>query len=316
MSDKNTDSLEEQLKSCRKELEFYKKVVEMLPNAIFLKDEELKFKFFSKEYARMFGTNTDNLLGKYVEDLEYLSPESRKRYAREDRNAVDNQGHIHYTTQMRLADNTDHDTLYWVQGFETNSGVRGLVGEIVDISEETCIKRKLESHIRLLSEANKQIEIMSKKDPLTKLYNRVVLDEAFNSLISDTDSYFSALLLDLDNFKDINDEFGHLAGDEVLKSFAHIIQSNLRKCDVAIRYGGEEFFILLPKTDINGAKIIAERIRKNTQNELSNFYGGGVTVSIGATESIKTDNINNLIKRVDKAMYAAKKNGKNQICVG
>ncbi len=128
---------------------------------------------------------------------------------------------------------------------------------------------------------------------------------------------FSMLIMDIDHFKNINDTYGHLIGDEILRSIGETLQSKdcLRANDVAGRFGGEEFVILLPETNANFAYLVAERLRKkieSTTYQFNDITNISITISIGITESLLTDeNKENVIKRADSALYYAKANGRN-----
>jgi diguanylate cyclase (GGDEF)-like protein/PAS domain S-box-containing protein len=130
----------------------------------------------------------------------------------------------------------------------------------------------------------------------------------------------SMFLADIDMFKDFNDTYGHWEGDNVLKKIGEILQKNIRMIDMAFRYGGEEFIVLLPETKYNDAIIVAERIRKAVAQTV--FYPFSLdghpdiiskTVSIGVTEFLHNDDIKSFLKRVDNAMYQAKKTGRNMV---
>ncbi|MEK6792765.1 MAG: GGDEF domain-containing protein [Nanoarchaeota archaeon] len=122
----------------------------------------------------------------------------------------------------------------------------------------------------------------------------------------------SIMILDLDNFKKLNDTYGHLIGDEVLKRLGFVLKNNTRKYDLVSRFGGEEFIILLPNTKIKRAKVVCDRIRRQVQNDRElNKYS--VTFSGGLTEYKKLDSIKKMQLRADKAVYQAKKKGKNRI---
>jgi len=156
------------------------------------------------------------------------------------------------------------------------------------------------------------------RDVLTGLYNRLAINGILSKLWSDghmTDTPLTVAMLDLDNFKEVNDRYGHVVGDELLKEVSYIIKKSLREEDVAIRYGGEEFVIILPKTDSSGAKIPLERIRKRIEDETFTDAGIKTTVSIGV--SVYPDdrplNMEELIKYADAALYEAKTRGKNRI---
>jgi len=167
-----------------------------------------------------------------------------------------------------------------------------------------------------LSKLKKKLEELSIKDPLTNLYNRRYGNKVSENifLLSKRNSQkMSILMFDLDDFKDVNDTYGHKIGDEVLKSFANILQKLSRKSDTVCRYGGEEFIIFLPDTKTKGATILAQKIRKETQALIIN-NSVKITVSIGISElDLKDNSIENTIKRADDALYQAKANGKNQV---
>jgi diguanylate cyclase (GGDEF)-like protein len=126
------------------------------------------------------------------------------------------------------------------------------------------------------------------------------------------------LMADLDHFKKVNDTMGHLAGDYVLRETAELLKKSLRKSDVAVRYGGEEFAVLLPETPQEGAFILAERLREKLASSCFKYNEQAiyVTMSIGiAAHSPETDSSNaDLIKKADTALYRAKEDGRNRCC--
>lgn len=155
-------------------------------------------------------------------------------------------------------------------------------------------------------------------DPLTLLGNRTALDAALNRELQMAERHqheLSLLMVDVDFFKKINDTYGHHRGDLVLCEIAKVIQAACRGSDITFRYGGEEFVVILGKTDAMGAKIIAERIRQQI-SETQISYNGKViatTVSIGIAtrHSNEKERINDLFERADKALYSAKESGRN-----
>jgi len=149
-------------------------------------------------------------------------------------------------------------------------------------------------------------------DPLTGVNNRRGLEDTLETsfaLLERYDTPFSLLILDLDHFKAINDERGHLYGDSVLKSVANLLSDNVRETDTLCRYGGEEFVIVLPHTDIDGACIFAERLRSRIQNTLK------ITVSVGVAKAQTEDKQTTLLGRADAALYGAKAAGRNLVYV-
>jgi len=171
------------------------------------------------------------------------------------------------------------------------------------------------------SQQAKYIEIireMAIRDELTGLYNRrhvlELLDYEKNRS-SRGGSIFCLAMLDIDHFKNVNDHHGHLTGDEVLREVATMINETLRKTEFCGRYGGEEFLIVLPQTDIKGALIGAERVRTTIENTLFPDLGSDfkVTVSIGLSEYQIREDVDKIIARADEALYRAKNGGRNRV---
>ncbi|MFT5693051.1 MAG: diguanylate cyclase (GGDEF)-like protein/PAS domain S-box-containing protein [Oceanicoccus sp.] len=150
-------------------------------------------------------------------------------------------------------------------------------------------------------------------DILTSLFNRRKFEEELAREISRSKRYLtplSLLLFDADYFKDINDQYGHSVGDKVLQVLAKVISNNNRSSDICARWGGEEFVVILPETNIRQARVIAEKKRLMIANE--SFDGKiNISCSIGVTEFKKTDDFDSFIKRLDLALYEAKNSGRN-----
>ena len=152
----------------------------------------------------------------------------------------------------------------------------------------------------------------SQIDALTKIYNRGALEKELNKIIKEKSG--SLLFFDLDNFKSINDTFGHEKGDLVLKEFSRIIKNNIRGGDVFGRWGGEEFILVLPEAKLEDGIKIAEKLRKLV--EKFNFAGLKITVSIGVTQFKRGENLSKAVKRADENLYKAKRTGKNKVVGG
>jgi len=157
------------------------------------------------------------------------------------------------------------------------------------------------------------------KDHLTKIYNRLYLEEEAVREIEKARRYsypVSLIMFDLDEFKKVNDTFGHSRGDQVLITFANLLRSRIRGTDIPVRYGGEEFVVLLPYTYADEAYHVAERIRKEFENMEFNFDGNrfSLTVSAGVSAGRRGEyNLDELIAMADRAMYRAKEGGKNRV---
>lgn len=156
---------------------------------------------------------------------------------------------------------------------------------------------------------------MACTDPLTGLFNRRRFMETAQYRLEEARRYghpFSVMLMDLDHFKQINDQYGHGSGDAVLRAFADLIQRTARINDCVARWGGEEFIVILPNTDQAMAAKLAERLRVLT-TEITVLPNRRVTVSTGVSEYRAADDLDTLIQRADEALYCAKQQGRNQV---
>jgi diguanylate cyclase len=217
-----------------------------------------------------------------------------------------------------------------------------------DLSEDMSAEKlremaqKLVSETRRMQEANTQLEVKLKAsrdditslqrdldevrresmlDALTKINNRKSFDEGLMQTFErarEDGTPFCLMLLDIDHFKSFNDSWGHQTGDQVLRLVAMTLKSNIRGQDLAARYGGEEFAAILPNTDLEGAVIVADNIRRAVQaKELlkrsTNEKLGRVTASFGVARYRDGDTPASLIERTDKCLYAAKHAGRNRV---
>lgn len=187
---------------------------------------------------------------------------------------------------------------------------------VEDRMNELSIKNTiLKEEILAWQKVEKELMHLATIDPLTLIPNRRKFDDVLQYELNRDTRYkneLSLIFCDLDYFKLINDGYGHKIGDDVLKEFTELIASSIRKTDIFARWGGEEFVLLLPQTDLKTAMSTAEKLRVATeQHEFSHI--GKMTVSFGATRLIDGDNENTFIKRADDALYIAKKNGRNRV---
>ena len=169
---------------------------------------------------------------------------------------------------------------------------------------------------RELKAANETIERLARTDALTGLANRRTLDEAFRREIARAERQadnLSVIMADLDHFKSINDEYGHITGDQVLAAAAAVFGSQLRLYDLAARYGGEEFVLLRPGTSSDEAMIIAERVRKEVEKIRIPACPRQITISLGVASCVGGDSAEALVARADTALYEAKTTGRNRV---
>ncbi|GLP97441.1 sensor domain-containing diguanylate cyclase [Paraferrimonas sedimenticola] len=182
---------------------------------------------------------------------------------------------------------------------------------------------ELEFALRELNDVNRQLQQQSTIDTLTGVANRHAFEhklEAEGRISRRQQSPIAVIMLDLDFFKEINDQFGHLAGDKALVRVAEAIQSQLKRpTDLASRYGGEEFALILPNTPIEGAKQVAESVRKAIESLPIHWDGNRIklSVSIGLTSAVIDDDIQprDLLQLADQALYKAKAAGRNQVVI-
>ena len=169
---------------------------------------------------------------------------------------------------------------------------------------------------------NARLEQLAQTDPLTQILNRRALTERITAEMERAlryDSTMALLMIDLDHFKRVNDTYGHLVGDDVLRDVAQLLSDTIRGSDIVARYGGEEFLVLLPETDDAGAESFAERIRVAVeQHEFNNATESPalrLTASVGVAvfPAARIESVEDLFARADAALYRAKADGRNRV---
>ncbi|MBA3005137.1 MAG: GGDEF domain-containing protein [Desulfocapsa sp.] len=182
-------------------------------------------------------------------------------------------------------------------------------------------RAKAEELAAELLEANNKLRVLAFRDGLTGLYNFRYFQELMERETSRATRYhlpLSLMFFDIDHFKEVNDTYGHPAGDEVLRCLAKLVTTTMRTSDIIARYGGEEFAVILPMTDMAGCRVFAERLRRLVE-DMKMVIGGillRITISLGVTtceSGMVSMNKSQMIKAVDEAMYLAKKKGRNRV---
>jgi diguanylate cyclase (GGDEF)-like protein/PAS domain S-box-containing protein len=278
--------------------ELFRLLAENNPNGVILYDfQEDKIVYANQVFLRVIKYQEEEVIGKSV--LAFVDPKDLERAKRIiERGTVGRRKPLEVI--LRLT--TKAGKVKWFK----------LVGHVV------ICKNKEHSLITLMDitmekERERRLFYLATTDKLTKLLNRHAGIKMFENLLYQAQRYgvpLSLLILDIDNFKKINDELGHLAGDLALCRVAKAIKKGIRKSDVAIRWGGEEFLLLLPHTA--NPLPIGERIRKLI-NAISIDGYGLLSVSVGATTYRKGDTIDSMVQRADSALYSAKRKGKNRV---
>jgi two-component system cell cycle response regulator len=192
---------------------------------------------------------------------------------------------------------------------------------LIAASRVNSLHRQLNEQKDELEKLNRELFAMSRRDPLTRLGNRLRLREDLETLGAQAQRYghsYCAMLCDVDFFKAHNDTYGHLAGDEVLKRVADVISENLREGDIAYRYGGEEFLMILPEQSLESGVSIADRLRRAVEDlriPHEKNPPGVVTISLGVAglPAGEPKSADALIKEADEALYRAKESGRNRV---
>ncbi|MEJ1382493.1 MAG: diguanylate cyclase [Candidatus Sedimenticola sp. (ex Thyasira tokunagai)] len=183
-------------------------------------------------------------------------------------------------------------------------------GEVIQIIES---HRDVTQHIK----HHKELKHLATTDRLTGAVNRTKFEEVLDQQIIDTAQggrQLGLIMLDLDDFKRVNDTLGHDVGDRVLKSLVAVVESNIRKYDLLSRWGGDEFFIMLPRTDLKGMEVVAETVRSAVENYAFPVIGQ-MTTSLGATIWHPRDDRESMAKRADQALYRSKAQGRNRVTI-
>ena len=253
---------------------------------------------WSNEIYEIFEIDADKIEPTYEGFLDAIHENDRemvdKAYIKSLEKKAD------YSIEHRLL--MDDGRIKWVREecktkYDTHGNELTSVGYIIDITEQRLLK---------------EIYI----DYLTKLNNRKSYNETIEKLLSQYKRYktpFSIIMYDIDDFKRINDTYGHNVGDNVLVDMSAVIKSHIRDSDYIFRVGGEEFIILLTETQIDKAKLVSEKIRDSVEKDLKAIKDETITISIGLTEVKEDDTEDIIFMRVDKLLYKSKNSGKNKI---
>lgn len=271
---------------------------------------EGNFTYISPSVERMTGYTVDEVIHHYRE-INYFLPETLK--VMDKTLALVKQmlakGQRFDSVRFEQMQKTRDGRIFW-----TDTVLTGVYDEHGQLKELLAVSRDITEQVRLREE----IIRLSQTDKLTQLYNRSRIED----LLADEykranrcDQPFAIIFLDVDHFKWVNDHFGHQAGDLLLNELSTVLLDNIRQTDRVGRWGGEEFFFILPDTDAAGALFFAEKIRLQiARHEFTNPTH--VTASLGVAVYQGCGTIKSLIARADDAMYAAKKAGRNQVQLG
>jgi len=246
--------------------------------------------------------------------------------------ALENYDALRLCSQLRSLDRTRNVSILAITDGEDDTRMnRGLEIGINDYLTRPIDKNELQARVRTQIRKKRYTERLRDNvqmsielaitDSLTGLYNRRYMESHLTTLVEQAATRgkpLTALVLDIDYFKAINDTHGHDAGDDVLREFATRIRKAIRGIDLACRFGGEEFVIIMPETDMAVATVVAERLRRRIASERFSIQQGAsaieVTISVGiATLDTADDTAASILKRADQALYRAKRDGRNRV---
>ena len=267
---------------------------------LFYKDHEFNYIGCNEAFLKFVGKTKDEMIGH--NDFELFNEDMALLFREMDTKMLEKK---EISSNYEWVTYPNGDKVYLLtkkMPFEYEENQIGILGVSRDITELHLSQEKIKS--------------LSYIDELTKLHNRKSYNERINELLSSYKRYkkpFSILMYDIDNFKHINDTYGHQDGDEVLVKMSALVKSNIRTNDFLFRVGGEEFIVLFSETKLEDSKTVSEKIRKKIEEEMIKLNYGKITISAGLCEVTDDDTKDTLYKRVDELLYNAKRSGKNKV---
>src|SRR6266567_544997 len=295
--------------------ELFRAFMNASPFLSYIKDAAGRLLFYNRSFAQRFGVSEYAWLGKTDEQL--WSRKLTKSVRTHDLEVMAGGRMVETEEHIRGADGVISSLRSFKFPCHDSAGNVLLAGVAVDVSEEVAHKAELERYHRELEEANNQLRRLAVTDELTGLRNRRAFEERLVmefSMARRRKRELAVLLIDVDNFKLINDRWGHSAGDEVLRRLGMILRTTVRLPDLPARYGGEEFVVLLPESGEESAMGLARRVMQRVADE--QWENDSVTISVGmAAMNESLMNGYQLVELADEALYAAKRAGKNRVMV-
>ena len=302
----STDITQEKLlqNTINKQKHLLDAVLDNIDSYIYMKDNQRVFKYVNNKVAELFGESAENIIGK--KDTEVLPLETAEHFNESDQRVFDSGKKVTIEESSEDENGDIHHFISTKIPLQQQGELPSLIGFSTDVTELFNLKEEFKK------QAN--------TEPLTKLFNRRYFVEHAEREFNRAQRHMSNLALmsiDIDYFKNINDKYGHPAGDKVLIEVSECLNSYIRNEDILARIGGEEFSILLPETTLQAAKEVAERIRVGqSKMSLTGYWQGeiNVTVSIGISCLRSNDqSFEQLFSRTDKALYIAKDLGRNAV---
>ena len=290
----------------------YRTLVEATHDFVFMVDRKGLFTYVNPNFRNITGYSLSDLNGQPFTFV--IAPDEKEGVIDRFRKGVRVDASLPYETELIDKEGRRVPVEFLTSNLCDSTGnVTGRFGVGRDITK----RKEVEA---LLMESENRYRELSIIDDLTQIYNSRYFYQQLKMEIDRVDRYkqpLTLLLLDLDDFKQFNDTYGHIEGDQVLSRLGQVVKRCLRQTDSAYRYGGEEFTILLPMTTSGDGAVTAERIRAELKKESFSPVSGKdvhMTVSIGLAQYKSQEDMKAFVHRVDQLMYQAKKNGKDRVC--
>lgn len=268
------------------------KIIYRIPSCIFFKDDKLRYVFCTKHWIQQ---NSEDIIGKT--DLEIRKDKENAVLAMEaDRNIINTGKGCSYLIKSDVDNIIQYLEIIKEPIFDDNNNTVGIVGLINDVTEKIIFEQKLKE--------------LNSTDTLTRLYNRRAGVEIIEKLLNEQSIDRAFMLLDLNKFKHINDEYGHQVGDDVLREFSMAIKRSIYDTDIAMRLGGDEFIIFLANVhNEEQVKGFLNKFLANVENIKVRDFNEKITASIGVTIIKEKTTFDKLYAKTDKIMYDVKQSG-------
>lgn len=297
----------------------YKYVIENIKDVIWEMDTKLVFTFVSPTINGMAGYVADEMVGRCI--LDFLTAESKAHIVEQWKHLVhkriedDFRNVVLYDLQLICKDGNTIWCEACVKPIFRGKNFIGYIGTTRDITDKKLCENKANRYLEELKYKNEKLENLATLDMLTGAYNRRKFEYFICLEIEKKKNYgspFSIIMFDIDNFKGINDHYGHKKGDRILQDITALIKHTLRVTDKLFRWGGDEFIILLPELTLKNAFKVADKVRETVQSYNFDIENKEVTVSLGVGEYTLNENLDQFVTRVDKALLKAKSYGRNK----
>jgi diguanylate cyclase (GGDEF)-like protein/PAS domain S-box-containing protein len=294
---------------------FYRELLDRLDDCIYFVDRDRRLLFWNKAAEELTGFARSEVVGRLCPDNILCHADVNGRVLCNDSCPLE---HVMTTGKSDEVDvflhhKDGHRMPARVKSFPIQDAQGRAVGAMEVFNDRTA---RIEQAERI-----KELERLALVDQLTRLPNRRHFDEHLGHRLAEWQRHgrpFGVLMMDVDRFKQVNDECGHLLGDAILKLVARTLQANCRSFDIVARWGGEEFGAIISHVDAPQLVVVAEKFRAMVAASDLRLPGQdfGITISVGATTAQANDTGMTLLKRADQALYQAKHQGRNRVCVG